>query len=101
MTTLETQDKGDLWCVDSDWSKHMTGNEDKFLKNQKVPHGKSWRRKEDSKDMEETEISDIENVSQEDEGFNSVVNMINNHYDGNKDDEEVSYGGGTEDGCFF
>ena len=37
----------------------MTGDEDKFLKNQKEPHGKSWRRKEDSKDIEENKISNI------------------------------------------
>ena len=33
LTTLETQDKGYLWCVDNDWSKHMTGDKDNFLKN--------------------------------------------------------------------
>ena len=101
LNTLETQDKGDLWCVDSDWSKHMTGNEDKFLKNQIVPHGKSWRRKEDSKDIKENKISNIKEVSQYDEEFNSVVEKIGIHYDGNKDDEEVSDGGGIEDGFFF
>ena len=42
-----------------DCSKYMTRDDDKFLKNQKEPHGKSWRRKEDSKDIEETKISNI------------------------------------------
>ena len=79
----------------------MTRYEDKFLKNQKVPHGKSWRKKEESKYIEETNISNIREVSQDDEEFNSVVHKIDIHYDGNKGDEEVSDGGGTEDGCFF
>ena len=63
----------------------MEKYDDKFLKNQKEPHGKSWR-KEESKDIEETNISSIKKVSQDDEGFNSVVDMIDIHYDGNKDD---------------
>ena len=102
MTTLETQDKGDLWCVDSDWSKHMIGDDDKFLKKQKVPHGKSWRKKEDSKDIEETKISIIKKAFEDDEGFNSVVDMIDIHYDGNKDDEEgITDSGGTKYGCLL
>ena len=99
---LKTQDKEDLWCVDSDHSKYMTKDEEIVLKNQKEPHGKSWRRKEDSKDIEETKISNIKTISQDDEGFNSVVDVINIHYDGNKDDEEgISDSSGTEDGCLF
>ena len=87
---MKTQDKGDLWCVDNDCSKQMTGDEDKFLnsKNQKVPHGKSWRRKENSKDVEETNISNIKEVSQDDEEYNSVVDKNGICYDGNKYDEE-------------
>ena len=69
------------------------------------PEGTSWKeleRKGDSKDIEETKISNIKKVSQDDEGLNSVVDMIDIHYDGNKDDEEgISDSGGTEDGCFF
>ena len=37
LTTLKKQDKEYLWCVDSDHSKYMTGDDDKFLKNQKEP----------------------------------------------------------------
>ena len=85
LTTLKTQDKEQLWCVDSDRSKYIIGDDDKFLKNQKEPHGKSWRRKEETKDIEETKISNIKKVSQDDEGFNCVVDMIDIHYDGNKD----------------
>ena len=65
----------------------MTVDDGKFLKTQKEPHRKSWRRKEDSKYIEETNISNIKKISQDDEGFNSVVYMIDIHYDGNKDDE--------------
>ena len=52
MTTLKTQDREDVWCDDSDRSKYIRGDDDKFLKNQKAPHGKSWRKKEESKDIE-------------------------------------------------
>jgi len=31
LIALRTQDKGDLWYVDSGCSKHMTGDKDKFL----------------------------------------------------------------------
>ena len=102
LTTLETQDREDLQCVDSDCSKYMTRDDDKFLKKQKEPHGKSWRRKEDSKDIEETKISNIKKVFQDDEGFKSGIDMIDIHYVGNKDDEEgITDIGGSEDGCFF
>ena len=74
----------------------MTRDDDKVLKNHKEPHANSWRRKEDSKDIKETKISNLKKVSQDDEGFNSVVDMIDIHYDGNKDDEEgISDSGGT------
>ena len=56
LTTLKTQDKEDIQCVDSDRSKYMIGVDDKVLKKWKEPHGKSWRRKEESKDIEETNI---------------------------------------------
>ena len=66
------------------------------------PHGKSWRRKEESKYIEETKIWNIEKVSQDDGVFNSVVDMIGINYDGNKENEEgISDSGGTEYGCFF
>ena len=57
-----------------------------------------WRIKEDSKGGEETKISNIKEVSQDDEEFNSVVDNIDIHYDGKKEEEieeEVSDGGGT------
>ena len=73
-----------------------------FSKIRRNFHERSWRRKEDSKYIEETKISNIKKVSQDDEGFNSVVYMIDIHYDRNKDDEEgISDSGGTEDGLFF
>ena len=55
-----------------------------------------------AKDIEETKISNIKKVFQDDEGFNSVVDMIDIHYDRNKDDEEgIIDSGGIEDGCSF
>ena len=70
----------------------------------RVPHGKIWRRKEDSKNIEETKISSIKEVSQDYEEHNSVVDENDIHYDGKQDEdieEEVSDGGGAEVECLF
>ena len=68
----------------------------------KVPQGKIWRRKEDSKDIEETKISNIKRVFQDDKGFNNFVYMVDIHYDRNKDDEEgITDSGGTKYGCLL
>ena len=50
--------------------------------------------------MEETKISNIKKVSQDDESFNSVVDKIEIHNDEN-DEEGINDSGGTKDGCFF
>ena len=63
-----------------------------------------WRRKVESKGEEETKISNIKEVSQEDVKNNSVVNKNNNHYNGKHDEnieEEVSDGGGAKVECLF
>ena len=52
----------------------------------RVPHGKIWRRKADSKGEEETNISNIKEVSQDDEEHNSVVDKNGIHYDGKHDE---------------
>ena len=70
----------------------------------RVPHGKMWRRKVDSKGEEETNISNIKEVSQDDVNHNSVVDRNNIHYNGKHDEyieEEVSDGGGAEVECMF
>ena len=63
-----------------------------------------WRRKEDSKGEEETNISNIKEVSQDDGKHNSVVDKKNIQYNGNHDEnteEEVSDGGWDEVECLF
>ena len=63
-----------------------------------------WRRKADSKDEEETKISNIKEVSQDDVKHNSVVDKNNIHYNGKHDEdieEEVSNGGGDALECLF
>ena len=70
----------------------------------KVPHGKMWRRKEDSKGEEEIKISKIKEVSQDDVKHNSTVDKNNINYNGKHDEnteEEVSDGGGAEVECLF
>ena len=64
----------------------------------------SWRRKEESKDIEETNISNIKEFSQDDEEFNSVLDENDIHYDEKQDEyieEEFIDGGGTEFECLF
>ena len=63
-----------------------------------------WRRKEEPKGEEETKISNIKEVSQDDVKNNSVVDKNNIHYNGKHDEdieEEVSDGGGFEVECLF
>ena len=70
----------------------------------RVPHGKLWRRNTNSKGEEETKISNIKEVSQDDVKHNSVVDKNNIHYNGRHDEyveEEVSDGGGDEFECMF
>ena len=70
----------------------------------RVPRGKIWRGKAHSKGEEETNISNIKEVSQDDVKHNSVVDHNNIHYSGNHDEnteEEVSDGGGAEVECLF
>ena len=40
-----------------------------------------WRRKEDSKDIEEINISNISEVSKDDDEHNSAINKIDIHYE--------------------
>ena len=70
----------------------------------RVPHGKMWRRKAESKVEEETKISNIKEVSQDEVKHNSVVHKNNIHCNGKHDEdieEEVSDGGGVEVECLF
>ena len=52
----------------------------------RVPHGNMWRRKSDYKDIEETQISNINEVSQENDEYNSAMDKIYIHYEGKKDE---------------
>ena len=82
----------------------------------RVAHGKMWRINEDSKNIEETNISRIKEASQDGEEHNSVIDKNDIHYDRKKDkdvkeytiededegaEEEVSNGGGAKFECLF
>ena len=63
-----------------------------------------WRIKVESKDEEETKISNIKEVSHYDVKHNSDVDKNNIHYNGKHDEyieEEFSDGGGAEVECLF
>ena len=47
----------------------------------RVPHGKMWRRKEDSKYIEEINSSNISEVSKDDDEHNSTINKNDIHYE--------------------
>ena len=51
----------------------------------RVPHGKLWRRKEDSKYIEEIKISNIYEVSKDDDGNNRGINKNDIHYEEKQD----------------
>ena len=44
-----------------------------------------WRRKDDSKDVEEIKISNISEVSKDDDEHNNAINKTDIHYEGKKD----------------
>ena len=68
----------------------------------KVPHGKMWRRKEDSKDIEEINISNISGVSKDDDEHNYATDKKGIRY---KEKQDVYVKGytdkneGDEEGC--
>ena len=64
-----------------------------------------WRRKLDYKDSEETQISNISEVSKDDDDENnSAIDKNDIHYEGNQDEDVKEYTDGDEDdngGCLF
>ena len=70
-----------------------TSNDRIYIGN--VPHGNTWRRKSGYKDSEETQNSNISEVSKYDDEHNSAINISGIHYEGKKDeDDEEEYNGG-------
>ena len=63
-----------------------------------------WRRKPDYKDSEETQVSNITEVSKDDDGNNSAIDKNDIHYEGKQDEDVKEYTNGDEDnngGCLF
>ena len=50
-----------------------------------IPRGKMWRRKQDSKDIEELNISNISEVSKDNDEHNSAINKDDIHYEEKQD----------------
>ena len=50
-----------------------------------------WRRKEDSKDIEEIEIANISEVSKDDDEHNSAIDKNDNYYEENQDGKVKEY----------
>ena len=68
----------------------------------KVPLGKIWRRKEDSKDIEEINISNISEVSKDDDEHNYAIDKKGIHYKEKQDGYVKGYtdkNKGHEEGC--
>ena len=51
----------------------------------RIPHGKIWRKKTDYKNLEETQISNICEVSKDDDEHNNVINKTDNRCGENQD----------------
>ena len=68
----------------------------------RVPLGKIWRRKEDSKGIEEIKISNISEVSKDDDEHNYATNKKSIHYKEKQDGYVKGYTNkneGDEEGC--
>ena len=56
-----------------------------------VPHGNMWRRKPDYKDSEETQISNISEVSKDDDECNSAIDKNSIQNEGKQDEYLKEY----------
>ena len=68
----------------------------------RIPHGNMWRRKEDSKDVEDINISNISEVSKDNDEHNSAINKDDIHYEEKQDGDIKEYTDkdeGDEEGC--
>ena len=68
----------------------------------RVPLGKIWRIKEDSKDIEEINISNIDEVSKDDDEHNYTIDKKGIHYKEKQDGDVKGYtdkNEGDEEGC--
>ena len=57
----------------------------------RIPHGKIWRKKSDYENSEETQISNISEVSKDDDEHNSAINKNGIHYKEKKDGDVKEY----------
>ena len=62
-----------------------------------IPHGKIWRKKSDYENSEETQISNISEVSKYDDEHNSAINKNDIHYEETQDGDVKEYTDEDED----
>ena len=68
----------------------------------RIPHGKMWRRKEDSKYVEEIKISNISEVSKDNDEHNRGINKDDILYEEKQNGDIKEYTDkveGVEEGC--
>ena len=65
--------------------KQDTNTTDDKWQVSRIPDGKMWRKKSDYKDSKETQISNIGEVSKDDDEHNNAINKNDIHYEGKKD----------------
>ena len=61
--------------------KHDTNTEDGKGQVSRIPHGKIWRKKSDSENSEEMQLSNISEVSKDDDEHNRDINKNDIHYE--------------------
>ena len=57
----------------------------------RIPHGKIWRKNSDYEKSEETQVSNINEVSKDDDEYNSAINKDDIHYEEKKDGDVKEY----------
>ena len=83
--------------------KQDTNTEDDGSQVSRTPHGKMWKKKSAYKDSEETQISNISEVSKDDNEHNSAIGKNDIHYEEKQDGDVKEYndedeGEGDEEG---
>ena len=69
-----------------------------------VPHGRMWKKKQDYKDSEETQISNISKASKDDDEQNNAIDKNDIHSEGKQDEDVNKYTNGDKDDngrCLF
>ena len=77
--------------------KQYTNTKDDGIQVSRTPHGKTWKKKSDYEDSEETQNSNISEVSKDDDEHTSAINKDDIQYEEKQDGDIKEYTDEDED----